>query len=181
MAGDADNVNVWQGADVYINDTVAAAGPTDLTTAWAAGWNAVGLLDGAEGFATGREDEVKEHYAWGGVLVKTTKSKHKRTIKFVCMEDNATTFKLVNPGSPTPTTASGVTTSIIKVPTNVEFAIGFEVRDGDDVKRRIVERASVLEVGEIKESEEEPTVYEVTVVIYPNEDSELYTELSGTV
>lgn len=182
MAGDATNAAVWQGADAYINDTVAAAGPADLTTAWPAGWDALGLLDGTEGFTEGREQETKETYAWGGILVKKTKSKHKRTIKLVAMEDNPVTFRLVNPGSSRTTdVGTGVTSSVVKIPQGTEFALGLEVRDGDKVKRRIIKRAEVEEVGEIKESEEEPTLFEITVVIYPEADGTLYTELSGTV
>jgi hypothetical protein len=125
MAGDATNAALWQNADVYIAAANATA-PSNVTSAWANAWSAVGLLDGEAGFAESREEESNEIYAWGGVLVKKTKSKHKRTIKFVALENNATVFGLVNPGS-TRTTASGVTTSSIKTPTLSEFAIGFEM------------------------------------------------------
>lgn len=151
-----------------------------MSSAWAAGWTAVGLLDGDAGFAEAREDESNEIYAWGGLLVKKTKSKHKRTIKFVALEDNAAVFGLLNPAG-TRTTASGVTTSTVKVPTLTEFAIGFETRDGSKVKRRAIKRAVVEEIGEVLESEAGLTVYEITVAIYPESDGTLYTEVSGVV
>lgn len=179
MTGDATNAALWQGADVYINDTVGSAGPTDLTTAWGTGWNGVGLLDGAEGFTEARDQDSSEFYAWGGLLVKKTTSKHKRTIKFVALEDNPIVFALVNPGS-TRTTAAGLTTSTVVVPTSEEFAIGFETRDGTKVKRRMVKRAEVEAIADISESEDKLTVYEITVVLYPEADGTLYTELSGT-
>lgn len=171
MAGDAKNTALWQGADVYIapEDT---AGPTDLTTAWAADWKAAGLLDGEEGFTESRDGDSSEHYAWGGILFKRTSSKHKRTIKFVALEDNDVIFKLVNPGS-TRTTTAGVRTGVIKVPERYRFSIGFELREGDRVKRRYGV-AEVEEIGEIKESESEPSVYEITVVIFPEADGTLY-------
>jgi hypothetical protein len=177
MAGDPTKAALWQNADVYIADP-GTEGPTDVSTAWAAGWAAAGLLDGDEGFTEGREGESNEFYAWGGILVKKTKSKHKRTIKFVALEDNEVVYKLVNPGSER-STAGGVTTSTVKVPTNVDFSIGFETRDGNKVKRRSVKRATVEEIGEIKESEGSLTAYEITVVIYPESDGTLYTEVSG--
>lgn len=177
MAGDATNAALWQNADVYIA-AANATGPTNVTSAWASAWTAVGLLDGEAGFAESREEESNEIYAWGGLLVKKTKSKHKRTIKFTCLEDNATVFGLVNPGS-TRTVASGVTTKSVKVPTLTEFAIGFETRDGASTKRRTVKRAVVEEVGETVESESGLTVYEVTVTIYPETDGSLYTEIAG--
>lgn len=178
MAGDATNAALWQNADVYIAATGATA-PTNVTSSWPYAWTAVGLLDGEAGFAESREEESNEIYAWGGLLVKKTKSKHKRTIKFTALEDNATVFALVNPGS-TRDTVDGVTTSAVKVPSSAEFAIGFETRDGDTTKRRIVKRAEVESIGEVVESESGLTVYEITVTIYPETNGTLYTEIAGS-
>jgi hypothetical protein len=172
MAGNAKETALWGGADVYIGP-VGTAGPTDLTTPWADAWDLVGLLDGEEGFTEGREEESAEHYAWGGVLFRRTRSKHKRTFQFVALEDNATVFALVNPGS-TRTTAGGVRTGVIKVPTSARFAVGFELRDGTRTKRRYAAEAEVQEVAEIKESETDPTVYDLTVVLFPEADGTLY-------
>lgn len=179
MAGDPTKAALWQNADVYIAP-LETAGPTDVETDWAVAWKPVGLLDGAEGFNESREDTTSEHYAWGGILVKKTKTKHQRKIKFVALEDNEDVFALVNPGSAR-TTTTGVTTAVVKIPTNAEFAIGFEVRDGDKVMRRVVKRATVDEVGDVKFSEEDLTVYEVTVALFPESDGTLYTDISGEV
>ena len=178
MSGDAANTALWTGADVYIDPLMTAVAPSDVTTAWAAGWDAVGLLDGEEGFVQQRSEESSEFYAWGGTLTRKSKSKHKRTISFVALEDNATVFALVNPGS-TRNTAAGVTTSTVKVPQYQDFAIGFEVRDGSKTKRRWATRASIESVEDVKESESDPTVYKVTVVLYPESDGTLYHEIEG--
>ena len=180
MAGDPTKAALWEGADIYIHDTVGTAGPTDLTSPWGTGWGVAGLLDGEEGMTWARDEDTAEFYAWGNILVKRTKSKHKRSVKFVCLEDNDVVFALINPGS-TRTTAAGVTTSKIKVPAGREFAFGAELRDDDKIVRRYVKRAEVSEVDEIKESESELTVYTVTVIIYPEADGTLFTELSGIV
>lgn len=172
MTGNAKNTSQWAGADVYIAPS-GTAGPTTLSGTWGSGWEAAGLLDGAEGFTEGRDGETSEHYAWGSILYRRTSSKHKRTFKFVALEDNDVTFALINPGS-TRTSTAGIRTSKIKAPETQRFAIGFEVRDGDRIKRRFGE-AEMTEVGEIKEGEEEPTVYEVTVVMFPDADGVLYT------
>jgi hypothetical protein len=175
MAGDAKETQLWQGADVYIAP-VGTAGPTDTTAAWAAGWTAVGLLDGEAGFEESRESESSEHYAWGGVLFKRTSGKHKRTFKFVALEDNDVVFDLVNPGSTrTVDGLTGVRTSVVKTPVAGEqFAVGFELRDGSRTKRRHAATAEVQEVATVKESETDPTVYEITVVIFPEADNTLY-------
>lgn len=177
MSGDPNKTSLWADADVYIAPE-GTAGPTDLTTAWPVAWELAGLLDGSEGFTESRESETSEKYAWGGVLYKRTSSKHKRTIKFVALEDNDVTFALVNPGS-TRTATGGVRTATIKAPKAGErFAIGFETREGDAVKRRVVKHAEVVEVDEIKDSEEEPTVYGLTVIVFPEGDGTLYTDIS---
>ncbi|USL85079.1 major tail protein [Arthrobacter phage SWEP2] len=176
MAGDAKETQLWQGADVYIAPLETAA-PIDTTTAWGAGWEAVGLLDGEAGFVQSREQDTSEHYAWGGKLFRRTSSKHKRSFKFVALEDNDVVFDLVNPGS-TRSTTTGVRTSTIKTPVaGQKFSVGFELRDGGRTKRRHAAIAEVSEVAEIKESENEPTVYEITVLIFPEADDTLFTEI----
>lgn len=173
MAGDAKQTALWQGADVFIAPE-NTTGPTDVATAWASTWKVVGLLDGAEGFTESRDGDMSEKYAWGGVLYRRTSSKHKRTFKFVALEDNDTVFALVNPGS-TRSTTTNIRSAAIKVPTvGARFSIGFETRDGNRIKRRFAKYAEVQEVGEVKESEEDPTVYEITVVLFPESDGTLY-------
>lgn len=178
MAGDASNAAIWANADVLIAP-VGTAAPTNVTTAWSNTWSPVGLLDPEAGFTEDRNEDVNKIYAWGGLLVKTLKSKHERTIKFTALESNQTIFNLVNPGS-SRSTAAGLTTSTVKVPSQAEFAIAFETRDGSHVKRRIVKRASIESVGTIKESESEVTIYELTVSIYPESDGTLYVEYDGS-
>jgi len=181
MAGNTDNAKLWAGADVFVGfEDEAPTMPTDVSTEWGAGWGAAGLLDPEEGFTEAREEETSERYAWGGTLVKKTRSRHKRTIKFVALEDNDTTFRLINPGSErTDDGVEGLRTSTVKVPKYEEFSIGFETVDSDSVRRRIVERAEIEEIGEVKDSETEVTVYEITVVLYPKGDGTLYTELES--
>lgn len=180
MAGNASNVALWQGADVYLAP-VGSAGPINCVQSIVAPWAPVGLLDGEAGLTHARDKDSQEYYSWGGVLVRRSDSKHKRTISFACLEDNATVFGLVNPGSDAPVTASGLTTATIKTPSYAEFAMVLELRDGYKVKRRIVKRAAVEEVGEVKESESDIVVYTVTVAILPETDGTIFTELSGVV
>jgi len=173
MAGDPKNTAIWDGADVYINFSSGAAGPEDTSTPWGLGWEAAGLLDGEAGFVEGREEESGEHYAWGGILHKRTRSQHKRTVAFTALEDNEVTFRLVNPGSER-SAEGGLIKSTIKIPTTEQFSIGLETRAGSRVKRRWAKVAEVQEVGEITENETDPTVYEITVVLFPEEDKTLW-------
>lgn len=180
MAGDATNAAIWANADVFIAPE-GTTGPTDVTTPWdVATWEAVGLLDGDSGFTMSRDDDVNEVYAWGGKLIKRTRSKHKRSIAFVAMEDNDVVFGIVNPGSTRTTdVGTGITTSVVKVPAPASFAIGFELRDGDKIKRRWVSHAEVDKIADLKESEKDPSVFEITTILFPESDGTLYHEVEG--
>ncbi|WP_405061896.1 hypothetical protein OG474_09645 [Kribbella sp. NBC_01505] len=179
MAGDPTKASLWANADVYYAP-VGTTAPTDTYTAPAVAWKLVGLLDGDEGMTEARDEDTSEHYAWGGILVKSTRSKHKRTIKFVALEDNDNVFALVNPGSDRAAAdVNGVVVDTVRVPVAQEYAFLFEVRDGDKVRRRIVKRGEITEVGEIKDSEADLTAYEMTTTLYPESDGELYKTLTG--
>jgi hypothetical protein len=179
MSGDRSNTSIWTDADVYVDWTLTATDPADSFTALAAEWKLAGLLDGAEGFEEERDEDTSEHYAWGGILIKKTRSKHKRTIKFVALEDNETVFRLVNPGSTRGTVGTdGVRVDAIKVPKYESFKIGFELREGNIVKRRVAV-AEIESVGTLKDGEEEPSVREITVVLFPQSDGTLYDEITG--
>lgn len=165
MAGDIDNPRIWVGADVYVADYGTGA-PTDTTTPLAADWDAVGLLSEDAGMTESRDQDVTDHYAWGGVLVRTTRSKHKRTIAFTPLEDNPVVFDLREPGS-TAETAGGVTTRKVVVPIPNPKAFLIELVDGDIVKRRYIPKGEVIDVGDVSISDDEMSTTELTISIYP--------------
>lgn len=179
MAGDTTNAHSWDSADVYVGD-VGSTGPTNLTTAIDAAFDPVGLVDGDEGFTEGRDEDRADHYAWGGILIKTTRAHHKRTLRFVALEDNAITFGLVNPGSTT-TTATGVDTRVVKTPVADPRAFVFELSEGGSVqKRRHVPSAEVTEVGDIVDSEGNLVAYDITLSVYPASDGTLWKDILPT-
>jgi hypothetical protein len=175
MAGDIANPRIWEGADAYVA-TYGATAPTDVATAWGVEWSPLGLLS-EDGASETRSQDQTDHYAWGGILVRTTKSKYKRTMKITCLEDNLTVFGLVNPGSTTDTDETGITTRTIKTPTADPRAFGLELRDGTLTRRRIIPKGEVVEIGEVKFADSEMTGFELTINIYPV-DGVLYTDLT---
>lgn len=182
MAGNPANAALWTTADVYVAP-VGTTMPADVSTPMAnvdPDWSVVGLLNGENGFVESREEEVNQHFAWGGLLVRISRAQHQRNITFTALEDNDAVFELLNPGS-TRETASGLTTATVKVPTQETVAMVFETRDGDKVRRRCVKTAQLQEVGEVTESESELRMYEITMALLPQSDSELYVDLIGTV
>ncbi len=176
MAGDIDNPRVWVNADVYVGPTDATA-PDDIDTPLDTDFEALGLL-GEDGMTESRDEDKTDHYAWGGILVRTTRSKHKRTIKVIALEDNPVVFDLVNPGSDVETVGD-VTTRTVKTPQPNKKSFVFETTDGDITRRLYVPTGEVLDVGDIESSDSAMTQKELTVTVYPDSDGVLYIEITN--
>ncbi len=177
MTGDADNARIWLLGDVFTGD-VGTDPPTDLDpeTPLPAGWDALGLLS-EDGLTEQRDEEVNDYFAWGGTLVRTTRSKHKRSFMVTALEDNPIVFDLVNPGSEVET-AGGLTTRTVRAPQPNPKAFLFLTTDGDSVSAIVVDKGEVTEVGEVVKGENDMTMRELTIVVYPDADGVLYRELT---
>ncbi|GAA4911261.1 hypothetical protein [Streptomonospora salina] len=181
MAGNPENVDFWTGADVFFDFTRTAPLPADLVTAWDALWLPAGLLNGDDGMTETRDENSEDTFAWGSILVRTVYSQHKRTMSVVMLEDNATTFGLINPGDSTRTAENGVITSEIYVPRRKKIRMGLELRDGDKVKRRVVPTVELGEVSEVETNETTPDQYSATITLLPDGNGKLYTDLKTDV
>lgn len=177
MAGNPENVDIWSGADVFFDFTRTAPAPTDLTTPWGPLWIPAGLLNGDDGLTTTADESSEDHFAWGGILVRTTYGQHKRSVTVAMLEDNAVTFELVNPGESTRTVADGVITSEIFVPERRKLRMGLQLKDGLKIKRRIIPTVELGELPEIQEAENTMTQYNVGLNIYPDGTKKLWTDL----
>lgn len=175
MAGSTANPRVWLTADVYVAP-VGTTAPTDTTTSWSVTWKALGLLS-EDGMTEGNASTATSFYAWGDILVRNVKSKHVRTFKVTALEDNATLFALLNPGS-SEALSGGVTTRTIKVPAPNAQAFGFEFKDGSITKRIVIPRGEVTDVGDTKYSDASMASRELTITVYPTAAGVLYTELT---
>ncbi|THA56100.1 hypothetical protein [Streptomyces sp. A1136] len=176
MAGNTDNPRLWEGADFYVAP-VGTTAPTDIVTALAAAWKPAGLLS-EDGASESRDQDSSDLYAWGGKLVRTTKSKHKRQIKVTCLEDNLVVWGLVNPNS-TAATTGGVTTRTIKIPKSDPRAFLLELHDGLLTTRRVIPKGEVSEVGEVTLSDSELQAFELTITIYPSSSDVLYLDITN--
>lgn len=175
MAGDTSNPRVWANADVF-TAALGTTPPSDIATAWGGAWDDLGLMS-EDGFTESAADAVDDKYAYGSILVRTTRSKHKRAIKVYALEDNPTVFGLVNPGS-TAVSAGGITTRGIHVPATNRRAFGLELRDGDITKRRIIPSGEIMNVGDIKIADTELEVKELDITIYPDSTGLLYIDIT---
>lgn len=169
MAGNPSNATVWPDADVYVAP-LGATNPADVDTPFGVAWSLVGLLDGDAGFTQSREEERNDRFAWGGILVRTTRRNFKLTQTFTALEDNDTTRSLIWPGS---------TGGNLVVPRPERIKIAFETREGDTVRRRISAYQAEVEInGDITDSEAEITRYELMATIFPDADGILFLEQS---
>lgn len=176
MAGDTANPRIWVGADFY-TAVVGTTAPTDVATALDAGWKALGLLSD-DGMTESRDEDVSDHYAYGGILVRTTRSKHKRTLKVTALEENVNVFGLVNPGS-SAATGGGVTIRTVKVPQPNPKAFLMALSDGTIIRRRVIPRGEVIEIGDIEIHDSGIEMRELTVNIYPASDGTLFKDITN--
>lgn len=165
--GNPENASLWRNADVFVATSIDDATlPADASTAFGAGWGQVGLLDGDAGMETEREEDREDHYAWGGIIVRTSRKNFKLTRKVTLLEDNAVTRSLIWPGS---------TATEIVVPRPQPVKVAFELREGDRVRRLITRNYAEFDVdGAITESESELTKYPMVATIFPDGDGVLF-------
>ncbi|MFF4779410.1 hypothetical protein ACFY05_42005 [Microtetraspora fusca] len=165
MPRNPEAASLWADADVYVGPLTAIA-PATITAPFPAQWGLVGLLNGDAGFVEKREEQVKDHYAWGGILVRTSRSQFKLTKSFVVLEDNDETRKLIWPGST-------ATQLVVPRPTPVKLA--FETREGTKIKRLITRRYAEVSVdGDIAETEADLTQVTLSATIFPDSSGVLF-------
>lgn len=173
MAGDPTKANLWTNADVWIASSLSTANPANVGAAFGAGWNLVGLLDGDDGMPESRDEDVSDQYAWGGILVKTSRRNFKLTKSFSALEDNTVTRALIWPGS---------TDTQIVVPKPVPVKIAFETRDpGTGKTERLITRnyALVTLDGDRDVNETDLTKATLAAVIYPDANGVLFDRQSA--
>lgn len=173
--GDPDNARIWLNADVYVGE-LGSTPPTDIETPLDAAFEAVGLL-GEDGMTRGRSLDQQDHFDYAGTLIRSTNSKHKETIKIVCLEDNPLVWELVNPGSGAEADG-GVTTRTYVVPRPVKKAWVIETVDEGITRRRFIESGAVTEVGEIQTTSTAIEAKELTITLYANEAGEYMVDIT---
>lgn len=167
MAGDPTNVSLWTDADVMVGP-LTAPNPATVEDPWPAEWGLVGLLDGDDGMPESRDEDTSDMFAWGGILVRTSRRNFKLTKKFGALEDNPTTRALIWPGS---------TSSALIIPRPVPVKVGFEVRDGESgrIERLITRRHAIITVdGDIDKNETDLSKVTLAAVIFPDGGGTLF-------
>lgn len=176
MAGDPSNARLWADADVYVAflaDTPTPAVPATAGTPFGSDWDLVGLLDGETGFTDTRNIEETDHYAWGSILIRTSRRNFKWTRSFTALEKNETVDRLMWPGS---------TWDELYVPsTRVErVKVAFETRDGDIIYRLISHYEAEITVnGDVNENETDIASVPFLVTVFPDDTGLLFDRQSN--
>lgn len=177
MEGNPKNAAVWSNgyvlvaaADAEIPQGGAPFGPE---------WETVGFLNGDEGFTESINVDTSDHFAWGGVLLATTKSNFKLTKSFTALEQNKVVEDLVFPGNTVTYDGDGGHEGMINVPQlQDEFKIAFVNRTGTARSGRTEKRfvsagyAMVDERGDAQDSETALASRQLTVAFYGAEADE---------
>jgi hypothetical protein len=156
---------LWTDADVYVGP-LSATNPATIDDPFGVEWGLVGLLDGDEGYTESRDEDKDDKYAWGGILVRTSRAHFKLTKSFTALEDNETTRSLIWPGS---------TDTQIIVPRPEQIKMGFETREGGKVKRLITAQYAEVDLdGDVQENETDLTAYSLVATIFPTSGKVLF-------
>lgn len=162
---------------------LGAAVPTDVASAWPAAWAGMGVIS-EDGLTESRDESSDDYWGRGSLLLRTVRSKHKRTFKVSALEDNPVVKGLIDPNF-FKTVTTGVATTYIKNPTKVRDLrmFGFEDTDGISVYRVFVPNGEVVNVGDAQKTENGMLMRELTINVYPvtyNANSDvLYVEITN--
>lgn len=178
MALNADNVRVGLTGRIFMAPKGTTA-PTDLTTAWAAGWLDLGYMSD-DGVSLEPSTDYEEINAWQSISpVRRVLTGVDFTLGFTAIELKADTVKLYFPGS-TLATASGVhTLSIPAAPDPAEYAFGLEWEDGTITNRLVIPRGEVTERSAVTIGRSAAVGLEMTVSAYASSAPEIATWLSN--
>ena len=170
MSGDPMNARLWSDADVYVSFDLGAPTPANVNASFNSDWELVGLLNGDDGFSESRNMDESDHFAWGGILVRTGRNNFKFTKSFTAIEWNGVVRRLTWPGSEF---------GEIKVPKPERVLVAFEVTDvetGD--KHRLISafQAEIMPDGDVEVNEKDLAQHKFVATIFPDSDGVLFIE-----
>lgn len=174
MEGSSQNAAVWSNGYVLVAPADAEIPVADAP--FGPEWATVGFLSPEDGFTEAINVDTTDHYAWGGVLLATSKSNFKMTKNFTALENNKVVTDLTFPGNSVEFEEDGSFEGTINVPDlQDEFRIAFVNRTGTERSGRREKRfisagyAMVDERGEAQESETTLATRQLTAAFYGGE------------
>lgn len=179
MALNADNVRVGLNGNIYLAPKGTTA-PTDLDTAWGAGWADLGYLSD-DGVSMEYSTDTTDINAWQSLSpIRKVLTGVDMTLGFTAIELKTATVKLYFPSS-TMTDVSGTVhkLDIPAAPSPDERAIGLEWIDGSVKNRLIIPRGEVTDRGAITIGRSDAVGLEMTISAYATSAPEIASWLSN--
>ena len=174
--GDRANVRSWDSIDVY-TAVVGSTAPTDVATALAAAFTAIGLLSEDE-FTRTFEVDRNELRSLGGNLVRVKRQAQTVSFAFTALENSHKVFTVANPGS-TAVTATGITTRTFKKQTTLEVAMVVQATEGSIISRLWVPRAELFADGDMQMGPSGMYETPMSAMVYPDSSGNLFYEITN--
>jgi len=188
MSTNLDTKNIAAGkpaivGSIYVGPTTQTL-PTSATTTIGTGFVSLGYIS-EDGITNSNSPETDSKKAWGGDTVLTYQTAKEDTFSFTMIEAlREAVLKTVYGSSNVETSTAGE----IKVKANAaqaeEKAYIMDIIMGEKLKRIVVPKATVTEIGEVTYKDDEAVGYETTITAVPdssgNTHYEYITEKQGT-
>lgn len=136
--------------------------PTDAVTPLAAAFENAGYVS-EDGVTNEIETDAEEIKAWGGDVVLNPQTSRSEKYTMTLIEGNETTYGVVFGAGNVSTGEDGSISIKHNGNEREERVMVVETLHGERVKRQVVPRAKVTEVGEIAYKDDEAVGYETTV------------------
>lgn len=176
MAGDATKAGRWTEADVWVAP-LGTTPPADIDTIPGAGWELIGFLDGDAGVVKSLDEDSDTLKAWGGAPLEDVSTFNGETFQFTALEDNDVVWQVIYQGSDAPTTATGTTTRVAKVPVRGPQAWLIRLtRSTGALKQYLIPKGVGRPSSDLTENETDLGGAEITVNVLADSSNQLHTE-----
>ena len=155
--------------------------PTDATTALAAAFESVGYVS-SDGLTEKEERSYTKHKAWGGDTVASSQDGYEKTYSFKMIETNKATMKARYGSSNVEVGTDGAVEQVKHNATELPEGVWvIEMVIAGRVCRKVMPRAKIEEIGEVKYSDSELVAYDVTLGLLPDADGNYETDYYAEV
>ena len=148
---------------------IGTALPTDTSTALNAAFKQLGYVTD-DGLTNSNNAEYENIKAWGGDIVLSTQTEKADTFQFTLLEvlNTDVLSAVYNSANVTGTLATGITVKANSTEAEeAEWVVEMVLRNGT-LKRIVIPRAKITELGDITYTDDDATGYEVTITAYPD-------------
>lgn len=166
---------------IHAGDPDEVTAPTDCRSALPSGLEGLGYVS-EDGLSNAIETDTQDITAWGGDTVLTVRTSRKETFTFKFIETNEAVLKEVYGPENVTVETNGDIAVLHNSKELPQRLYVFEILlTGNRVKRIVVPRANVQEIGEVLYADGEAIGYEVTLGAMPDDEGNTAYEYIGKI